>query len=74
MGHVISGKRAASYLNSISEKQFQFTALKNPKCKLEDVLKTMEELKEVVFYFHSFRQKEEHFEFCGRKVVNGKSR
>ena len=34
MGHVISGKRAASYLNSISEKQFQFTALKNPKCKL----------------------------------------
>ncbi len=58
MGHVISGKRAASYLNSISEKQFQFTALKNPMCKLEDVLKTMEELKEVVFYFHSFRQKE----------------
>ena len=43
MGHVISGKRAASYLNSISEKQFQFTALKNPMCKLEDVLKTMEE-------------------------------
>lgn len=50
MGHVIDGKRAASYLNGISEKRFRFTALKNPKCGLEDVLKTMEELKEVVFY------------------------
>lgn len=33
-----------------SEKQFQFTALKNPHCRTEEVFKTMEELKEAVYY------------------------